>query len=149
MNFGYSWIFKLRPFRGSKISLEELKFKNPKFDMLKIRQIFLGPHNICALRSAGSHRPNYPRETPLPSYLNNKSSTPTTPPPPLINAHRRCRPHTPTATAAPSNCTASSSSQPYPSAQRWFRRPSPTCCPWTAAPTPPSPRFRRWSLVPD
>jgi hypothetical protein len=60
--------------------------------MLKIRQIFLGPHNICALRSAGSHRPNYPRETPLPSYSNDKSSTPTTPPPPLIHAHRRRRP---------------------------------------------------------
>jgi hypothetical protein len=92
MNFGYSWIFELRPFRGSKISLEELKFKNPKFDMLKIRQIFLGPRSIRALRSTGSHRPNYPRETPLPSYSNVKSSTPTTPLPPLIHAHRRRHP---------------------------------------------------------
>jgi hypothetical protein len=61
--------------------------------LFKIRQIFLGPHNIRALRSVRSHLLNYPRETLLPSYSNVKSSTPTTPPPPLIHVHRR---HCPT-----------------------------------------------------
>jgi hypothetical protein len=35
MNFGYSWIFNLRPSRASKTRLEPSKITNPKFESVQ------------------------------------------------------------------------------------------------------------------